>query len=829
MINYSMTNNVKEALNSAANLAYSLGETQVGTEHLLYGLANVSGCVASKLLNNFGASANAILSLIKRSKVESKPFTGIVSLEYTPRVKDIIRTASAISYETGTGYIVTEHVLYALLLDSGSMAVTVLSQGLGVDINALKAQTAAIINGFEDVSVEDNSSYINSYEKNRDSKANAQDVNANLPEVLRDMGVDLTARARLGKMDPIIGREKETERIIEILCRKTKNNPVLIGEAGVGKSAVVEGLAQAIVKGDVPELLKGKIIFSLEIGSLMAGTKYRGSMEEKLKNAIETIIKAKNIIVFIDEIHMLAQAGSKEGEVSPSDMLKPYLARGEMQTIGATTTDEYRKFIEKDKALERRFQPIIVDQPSEEDTIKILKGIRDSYEAFHKVKITDEAIEAAVNLSVRYIMDRSLPDTAIDLIDEACSHAKVGASIASPKLKELEKELHELELQKEEAKRTENFEGAKIYKDKADKVREKIEKLRTDWNKSKQSQVGMIDENDIAQVVSSWTKIPVTKLTESEKDKLMNLENILHKRVVGQDEAIVAVSKAIRRARAGLKDPKRPIGSFIFLGPTGVGKTELTKALAEALFDDENTVIRLDMSEYMEPHSVAKLIGAPPGYVGHDDGGQLTEQVRRKPYSVVLFDEIEKAHPDVFNILLQVLDDGRLTDSQGRTVSFKNTVIILTSNVGVADLPKNTNTFGFSDDDKKDLASKEAVKEHLMKALQAKFKPEFLNRIDVTVIFDRLTKDDIIKIANIMIANLNKQLASKKINLKFTNGAMQQIFEKGYSEEYGARPLKRFIEQNIEDSLAEEILAGNINEGDNVTVGFKQGKFVFTK
>lgn len=829
MINYSMTNNVKEALNSAANLAYSLGETQVGTEHLLYGLANVSGCVASKLLNNFGASANAILSLIKRSKVESKPFTGIVSLEYTPRVKDIIRTASAISYETGTGYIVTEHVLYALLLDSGSMAVTVLSQGLGVDINALKAQTAAIINGFEDVSVEDNSSYINSYEKNRDSKANAQDVNANLPEVLRDMGVDLTARARLGKMDPIIGREKETERIIEILCRKTKNNPVLIGEAGVGKSAVVEGLAQAIVKGDVPELLKGKIIFSLEIGSLMAGTKYRGSMEEKLKNAIETIIKAKNIIVFIDEIHMLAQAGSKEGEVSPSDMLKPYLARGEMQTIGATTTDEYRKFIEKDKALERRFQPIIVDQPSEEDTIKILKGIRDSYEAFHKVKITDEAIEAAVNLSVRYIMDRSLPDKAIDLIDEACSHAKVGASIASPKLKELEKELHELELQKEEAKRTENFEGAKIYKDKADKVREKIEKLRTDWNKSKQSQVGMIDENDIAQVVSSWTKIPVTKLTESEKDKLMNLENILHKRVVGQDEAIVAVSKAIRRARAGLKDPKRPIGSFIFLGPTGVGKTELTKALAEALFDDENTVVRLDMSEYMEPHSVAKLIGAPPGYVGHDDGGQLTEQVRRKPYSVVLFDEIEKAHPDVFNILLQVLDDGRLTDSQGRTVSFKNTVIILTSNVGVADLPKNTNTFGFSDDDKKDLASKEAVKEHLMKALQAKFKPEFLNRIDVTVIFDRLTKDDIIKIANIMIANLNKKLASKKINLKFTNGAMQQIFEKGYSEEYGARPLKRFIEQNIEDSLAEEILAGNINEGDNVTVGFKQGKFVFTK
>lgn len=827
MINFPMTPNVKKALDNAVKLAYSLGETQVGTEHLLYGLASTDGCVAQRLLEDAGATKSAILKMIKQTRVSRGSFIGKVTLEYTPRVKDIIRTASTICYEAQLGYLVTEHVLYALLADSGCMAVSILEQGLSVDVKELAMRTLAVINGEE---IDDDyanyasssNSTTNSYEKNKDAKS--KNVNAKLPEVLRDMGIDLTERARLGKMDPIIGREKETERIIEILCRKTKNNPVLIGEAGVGKSAVVEGLAQAIVKGDVPEVLKGKTIFSLEIGSLMAGTKYRGSMEEKLKNAIETIISQKNIIVFIDEIHMLAQAGSKDGEVSPSDMLKPYLARGEMQTIGATTTEEYRKFIEKDKALERRFQPIIVDQPSEEDTIKILQGIRDSYEAFHKVKITDDAIKAAVNLSVRYIMDRSLPDKAIDLIDEACSHARVGASVASPKLKELEDELANIELMKEEARRTENYDGAKIYKDKADKCKQEIERLRKEWNNQKQSQEGVITSEDIARVVSSWTKIPVTKLTESEKDKLLHLEDTLHKRVIGQDEAIKAVSKAIRRARAGLKDPKRPIGSFIFLGPTGVGKTELTKALAEALFDDENTVIRLDMSEYMEAHSVSKLIGAPPGYIGHDDGGQLTEQVRRKPYSVVLFDEIEKAHPDVFNMLLQVLDDGRLTDSQGRTVSFKNTVIILTSNVGVSDLQKS-NKLGFGDEK----TETENFHEHLLNALKEKFKPEFLNRIDLTVVFDYLTKDNIIKIANIMIENLNKKLANKNIELKFTNGAMQEIFDKGYNKEYGARPLKRYIEQNIEDNLAEEILMGNINDGDKVIVSFKDGKFVFSK
>lgn len=823
MSTFAMTNNAKKALNNAANLAYSLGETQVGTEHLLYGLASVTEAVASQILHENDATEKAILDMIKRSKAGSRSFSGRVELEYTPRVKDIIRKAHAISLEVQTGFIVTEHLLYALLLDTGSMAVSILEQGLSINIKDLTMQTLYAITGEEFFAEPSSKKLSNSYESASKDAKNNKKVNDKLPEVLRDMGIDMTERARLGKMDPIIGRQKETERIIEILCRKTKNNPVLIGEAGVGKSAVVEGLAQAIVKGDVPELLKNKTIFSLEIGSLMAGTKYRGSMEEKLKNAIETITSASNIIVFIDEIHMLAQAGNKDGEVSPSDMLKPYLARGEMQTIGATTTDEYRKFIEKDKALERRFQPIIVDQPSEEDTIKILKGIKDSYEAFHKIKITDEAIEAAVNLSVRYIMDRSLPDKAIDLIDEACSHAKVGASIASPKLKDLEKELKMVEIMKDEAKRLDDYDGAKVYKSRADQIKKEIDEIRDDWNKSKQSQEGEIGADDIARVVSSWTKIPVTKLTESEKERIIGLEKTLHKRVIGQEEAIKAVSKAIRRARAGLKDPKRPIGSFIFLGPTGVGKTELTKALAESLFDDENMVIRIDMSEYMESHSVAKLIGAPPGYVGHDDGGQLTEQVRRKPYSVVLFDEIEKAHPDVFNILLQVLDDGRLTDSQGRTVNFKNTIIIMTSNVGVADLPKSSSKLGFSDDVDKEID----VKEHLMNALKKKFKPEFINRVDMTIIFDRLKKEDIIKIANIMIANLNKKLADKKISLRFTNGAMQEIFEKGYSEEYGARPLKRFIEQSIEDNLAEEILLGNISEGDTVTVGFKNGKFTF--
>ena len=819
---FSMTKNAKQALQNSVALAKSLGTNQVGTEHLLFGLASVQSCRASKLLAEHGITAQMVKEYLEKNLVAyntKKP------MDYTPRVKYIISAASDVAMQVGTDYIVTEHLLYCMLVDSGSLAVSIINNLSGRSINALQHRTYKAITGMDYDPNISQESYQTEKKIKNNNKASIENINAALPDELKDMGIDITARARAGKMDPVIGRQKETERIIEILCRKTKNNPVLIGEAGVGKSAVVEGLAQAIVKGQVPELLKGKTIFSFEIGSLMAGTKFRGSMEEKLKGAIEAIIANKNIIVFIDEIHMLAQAGGKDGEIGPADMLKPYLARGEMQTIGATTTDEYRKFIEKDKALERRFQPIYVEQPTEEDTVKILKGLRDSYEAFHKIKITDEAIEAAVSLSVRYIMDRSLPDKAIDLIDEASSRAKVGASAVPPEIKKIEDELKELEIQKSEASREEDYERANEFKANISILKERLESMRNNWLKANDGQMGKITAEDIATVVSSWTKIPVSKLTETEKDRLLNLEKLLHKRVIGQNEAVVAVSKAIRRARAGLKDPKRPIGSFIFLGPTGVGKTELTKALAEALFDDENAVVRIDMSEYMESHSVSKLIGAPPGYVGHDDGGQLTEQVRRKPYSVVLFDEIEKAHPDVFNILLQVLDDGRLTDSQGRTVSFKNTIIILTSNVGVQDLPKNQTKLGFGSSDEKDKNT--TTKELLNKALQTKFKPEFLNRIDVVVIFDWLTKEDIVKIANIMIANVNKKLADKNITLKFTNGAMKEIFEKGYSSTYGARPLKRFIEQSVEDNLAEEILMGRVSDGDTVTVGFSEGKFTF--
>ncbi|MCR5553236.1 MAG: ATP-dependent Clp protease ATP-binding subunit [bacterium] len=843
-----MTPNCKKVLSTAAKLAVDLHDQQIGTEYLLYGLVSVEGSVATRLLKEVGVTKGEVEKVIR----QKKPFSSSAvanKYDFTPRVKNIIETAFKIAYDMGENYVVSEDVLFALLSDDSSSAVNILKDYFNVNISSLLKRTADAIRGtnydddffnmgsvfdrFNDILSDPQTTVIlqktkpapNNYESEQIKRTQERqaNINANLPEVLQDMGIDMTARARSGKMDPIIGREKETARIIEILCRKTKNNPVLIGDAGVGKSAVIEGLAQAIVKGDVPEFLQNKIIFSLDIGSLMAGTKYRGSMEEKLKNAINTIISAKNIIVFIDEIHMLAQAGSKEGEVSPSDMLKPYLARGEMQTIGATTTEEYRQFIEKDKALERRFQPIIVEQPSVSDAIKILKGIRNSYEAFHKVKITDDAIEAAVNLSVRYIMDRSLPDKAIDLIDEASSRAKVNGAKAPENLKELEAKLKDFEIMKLEASKSEDYDKANEYKLEADKIREKIENAKKEW-KSETTSFGVVTSEDIARVVSSWTKIPVTKLTETEKDKLVHLEEILHKRVIGQEEAVSAVSKAIRRARAGLKDPKRPIGSFIFLGPTGVGKTELAKALAEAMFDDENMVIRIDMSEFMESHSVAKLIGAPPGYVGHEDGGQLTEQVRRKPYSVILFDEIEKAHPDVFNIMLQILDDGRLTDSQGRTVNFKNTIVIMTSNCGVSDLPKASKRLGFDDGED----NKVDVKEHLMKSLQEKFKPEFLNRVDVICIFDRLSKADISKIASILINNLNNKLQDKKITLRLTKGAMDEIIDKGYSAEYGARPLKRFIEQKIEDSLAESILSGQFGEGSVVTVGFRDGKFTFT-
>ena len=825
MFDLSPAENVRTAIQNSKRYAISMGSACVATEHLLLGLCSVEKSMASKILEKYNINLKKLERLVRDKYPDAKPLPKGMAIDFSPKAKAIIKSSEQLAYQLNAGYIYSEHLLYCILAEQTNMACDIL-RSQNINLQAITSDVIYLLNNGRlkgDGDLVDDDDEAKAHKSKTTKSEEQEDINSNLPDVLKDLGIDMTERARRGKMDPIIGRSKETNRIIEILCRKTKNNPVLIGEAGVGKSAVVEGLAQAIVKGEVPELLKDKTIFSLEIGSLMAGTKYRGSMEERLKNAINEITSRKNIIVFIDEIHTLAQAGSHQDELSPADILKPYLARGEMQTIGATTTDEYRKFIEKDKALERRFQPIIVEEPTPEDTVLILKGIRDSYEAFHKVKITDDAIEAAVNLSIRYIMDRSLPDKAIDLIDEAASRARVKGSIVPDDIKALSKELKELEMQKKEAEKSNEWAWIEQCTAKINTVRGDYLVRMNAWNASKGNQTGVVNKEDIADIVSSWTGIPVTKLTESEKQKLLKLEDVLKSRVIGQDEAVVAVSKAIRRARAGLKDPKRPIGSFIFLGPTGVGKTELTKALAEAMFDDENAIIRLDMSEYMESHSVSKMIGSPPGYVGFDEGGQLTEAVRRKPYSVVLFDEIEKAHPDIFNLMLQILDEGRLTDSQGRTVSFKNCVIIMTSNAGVAELPKNTNKLGFGTSED----ASQSIKEKLMDALKAKFKPEFINRVDVVVVFNSLKEEDIRKIATIMIANLNKKLKAQNIQVGFNENAIKGLVAEGYSEVYGARPLKRVIEQKVEDKLAECLLSGEVSAGKKLEVDYKNGEFSF--
>ncbi len=805
--NNGFTHLVQRVLQNAGELATKSGHSELGTEHLLFGIISVEECLSAKLLQKYGVTQSTYLQLFDES-IQKRPSLHLDEIELTPRVKEILRAAQAVSMKLGQTFVGTEHIMLALLSSTDSIAVQMLVRGFRVNVTELRNECLLALRN-ETINAKDQS------EPDEDKQEGSP-----LPKKLLDMGTDLTQKARERKIDPIIGRDEEIERVIEILCRKTKNNPVLIGEAGVGKSAVVEGLAQAIVNGNVPELLKGKTIFSLELGSLMAGTQFRGAMEEKLKDAVETIIANGNIIVFIDELHTLAQAGSEKGEISPADMLKPYLARGELQTIGATTTDEYRKFIEKDKALERRFQPIMVNPPTVEQTIGILKGLRDSYEAFHKVKISDEAIVAAATLSDRYIMDRSLPDKAIDLIDEASSRAKVSGSSTPTPLKQKTDELNRLENDKKEAIVSQNFEKAAAIRDEIKKVSEELEQIKSNYNESKQNNIATIGFDDIARVVSAWTHIPVTKLTESERDKLMGLEEVLHGRVIGQDQAVTTVSKAIRRARAGLKDPNRPIGTFLFLGPTGVGKTELSKALAEAMFDDENLIIRLDMSEYMESHSVSKLIGSPPGYIGHDDGGQLTEQVRRKPYSIVLFDEIEKAHPDVFNILLQIMDDGRLTDSHGRTVSFKNTIIIMTSNCGVSDpdYRKNRIAFESATDEQTIQKLDEQASEILNKAIKAHFRPEFLNRIDSIVVFKSLSKGELARVAKLLITKLVNKLKVQGIELKFTENALKYLVEKGYNTEWGARPLRRVIEHEIEDRLADEILANKLGEGAKVTV-----------
>ncbi len=814
---YNLTDLANKVIQVASQFAAKMGN-EVGTEHILYALTKVDS-KSKKLLQTYRIDSDIIEDILMQIGNKGMPTN---TVEITPRVKELIVIASSVAKRTHSAYISTEHLLVALLSQDDSFAINILVNVLKLNIVEMRNRAIGLItnmatnqtngfntNGFVQVG---NTS-------NRTGKQNQEEYRSELPDELLEMGSDLTLRAKNGKIDPIIGRENEIERMIEILCRKTKNNPVLIGEAGVGKTAVVEGLARRIVSGDVPALLKNKTIYSLDIGGLMAGTKYRGSMEEKLKNAIETIIANQNIIVFIDEIHTLAQVGSEKGETNPADMLKPYLARGEMQTIGATTTDEYRKYIEKDKALERRFQPITVDPPTVEQTIEILRGLRDSYEAFHKVKITDAAIKAAAELSDRYIQDRSLPDKAIDLIDEASSRAKVKSNYESAEIKTLKEKLTKLEAEKEDAVNQEDFDKAGKLRDQITKIKDEIERQKT--LPKVQTESAEINEQDIAEVVSKWTNIPLTKLTEGEAEKLLHLEKVLTERVKGQDEAVEKVSKAIRRSRIGIRDPRRPIGSFLFLGPTGVGKTELSKALAEALFDDENKIIRLDMSEFMEAHSVSKLIGSPPGYVGFDDGGQLTEQVRRKPYSVVLFDEIEKAHPEVFNMLLQILDDGRLTDSHGKVVSFKNTIVILTSNIGSDKLNKTNVNLGFGDSNKEEKSSV------MLNELKKYFKPELINRIDNIVQFNKLSQPVLKEIAKKMLADLNKNLKQSGVELKFTTATLNYLVKNGTNEDFGARPLRRLITTKIEDELADKMLKGEVKAGQQLLVDCKNDKLTF--
>ncbi len=791
----------------------------LGTEHMLAGIAS-SQCKGGKILARLIDVDALIAALLPQ---EDEPTSNV---RITPRVDRALRSSEMYGKMNGVGAIDSVTLLTCLLEDGGSYACRALAS-MGVDVEELRARLMAqtMFDRHEEDDGDDDEdddedegeafgSGLNIDKTNTGAKKT--NINAKLPKELQDLGEDLTEKARQGKLDPIIGRSKEIERIIEILCRRTKNNPVLIGEPGVGKSAIVEGLAQAIVNGDVPEMLRGKTVFSLNITSVLSGTKYRGEFEERLKKAIDAILSRGDIIVFIDEIHMIVGAGStSENGVDAANILKPMLARGEMQTIGATTLDEYRKFIEKDSALERRFQQIIVDPPSVEDTITILKGIRSKYEEHHHVTITDEAIEAAAKMSDRYISDRFLPDKAIDLIDEAASKKRISNFVLPDDVKKMEDEVNRLKVEQVSFAKHELYEEAQEAKVKAAELQRRIDEQKKAWHQKHSDTKLEVGVDDIAAVVSAWTKIPVVKLTESEAQRLLHLEETLHKRVVGQDEAVSAVAKAVRRARAGVQDSKRPIGSFIFLGPTGVGKTELSKALAEAMFGDENMLIRMDMSEYMDKISVSKLIGSAPGYVGYDEGGQLTEKVRRKPYSVVLFDEIEKAHPDVFNILLQILDDGRLTDSHGRTVNFKNTIVIMTSNIGANEI-KAKAKLGFGSSDAE--TDYDNMKERQMEALKKAMRPEFINRIDDVIIFRPLRKEDMNSIVTMMVDGLAKRLEERDIGLAVTDAAKNYIVEHGTNVEYGARPLRRAVQKYIEDELSELILENKVAIGQNVTV-----------
>lgn len=809
------TEKANKALNLAIESAEEMRHNYVGTEHILYGLVKEGSGVAATALNECGVTEDAL-----REKLES--INGTMSLveltpdDFTPRTKRVLRAAVIISSKTGYTYVGTEHLLLAILSESDSYAVAFLEE-LGVSVERL---AQAVSKGMQGGADEGFGGFENESAPNGSQKGGS---------ALDKFGRDLTQAAKNGEIDPVIGREKEIQRVIQILSRRTKNNPVLIGEPGVGKTAVAEGLALEIAKGNVPEILKDKRVVSLDLTGMVAGAKYRGDFEERIKAAIDEVKKSKNTILFIDELHTIVGAGAAEGSADAANILKPSLARGDFQVIGATTLSEYRKYIEKDAALERRFQPVKVGEPTPEQAVQILKGLRDSYEAHHKVKITDEAINAAVTLSSRYIADRYLPDKAIDLIDEGASKVRL-ASLTSPdNVKELEDEIADYEKEKASAINEQDFERAARLRDEQKELQTKLDDAKKKWQEQQKGNSGEVTAEDIAKIVSEWTGIPVVQLTKEESERLLNMENVLHERVIGQSEAVTAIAKAIRRGRVGLKDPKRPVGSFIFLGPTGVGKTELCKALAEAMFGDENAMLRLDMSEYMEKHTVSKLIGSPPGYVGFEEGGQLTEKVRRKPYSVVLFDEIEKAHPDVFNMLLQILEDGRLTDSQGRTVDFKNTIIIMTSNVGARLITEKQSSLGFnSENENAEESEKKDIKELVTGELRKVFRPEFLNRVDDIIVFNKLNKDEIKQIAVKMLKTLENRLDKMNIKISFTDNAISEIADKGFDENYGARPLRRAIQNEIEDPLSEQMLEGKVKDGAVVTCDFADGQFTFT-
>ncbi len=815
-MNDKFTEKARSAIEKAQETADEFGHSYVGTEHLLLGIAREEDGLGSRVLRENGLTPDFLAELLEKFVGRGAPGQPIQGL--TPRCKRVIELGAADAARLGHNYVGTEHLLMGILREPDSAAARMLTS-TGADLNKLYTD---VMNHFSSPDYRER-------ENPARQPAGRAGGRRGETKTLDQYSRDLTELAGKGALDPVIGRDSEIQRVIQILSRRTKNNPVLIGEPGVGKTAIAEGLAQRVASGEVPENLRGKRVVSLDLTGMLAGTKYRGDFEERIKGVLKEVQKAGDVILFIDELHTIIGAGAAEGAIDAANIIKPALGRGEIQVIGATTLDEYRKHIEKDAALERRFQPVMVNEPSEEESIAIIKGLRDRYEAHHKLKITDEAVEAAVKLSERYIADRYLPDKAIDLMDEAASRVRMETLTAPDGMKAIEARLNAVCAEKEEAIKAQDYEQAAVLRDREKEQREELDKARQAWDASRGGHRGSVTAEDIAAVVSGWTGIPVTSLTEDEAQRLLKMEEILHRRVVGQDEAVSAVSKAIRRGRMGLKDPKRPVGSFLFLGPTGVGKTELCKALAEAVFGDENAMIRIDMSEYMEKYTVSKLIGSPPGYVGYDEGGQLTEKVRRKPYSVVLFDEIEKANEDVFNILLQIMEDGRLTDSQGRHVNFKNTIIVMTSNVGARHITDRKASLGFTGREESGTRSYEEIRALVMADLKKTFRPEFLNRIDDTIVFHQLTKEDIRRIAGNMLSIVEARIAGLGVSLSVSDEALDKLCESGFDPDYGARPLRRTIQAQVEDTVAEKLLDGSLKAGDSAEARVADGKFVIEK